>query len=71
MVSAKATKIKYVFFDRIRLINEIIYNKTLSIKILHNLYNKTRIYIFVAYSWQNGWTEWTDIFCGHSGVAGG
>jgi len=30
-----------------------------------------RIYIYVAYSQPNGLTEWADIFCGHSGVAGG
>ena len=30
---------------------------SLKIKPYHNLYNKT-----------NGWTEWADIFWGHSGV---
>ena len=37
-------------------------------------YNKTRhsyIYIYAAYSRPNGWTEWADIFCRHSWVAGG
>ena len=29
------------------------------------LYNKTRhIYIYAAYSWPNGWTDWANIFCG-------
>ena len=40
----------------------------------NNLYNKTRhsyIYIFVAYSRPNGWTDWAEIVCGHSWVAGG
>ena len=40
----------------------------------NNLYNKTRhsyIYIYVAYSRPNGWTDWAktfdwvEIFCGH------
>ena len=30
-----------------------------------------RIYIYVAYSRPNGWTDWADIFWGHSWVAGG
>ena len=25
----------------------------------------------VAYSRPNGWTEWTEFFCGHSGVPSG
>ena len=29
-----------------------------------------RIYKYVAYSRQNGWTEWAETFCGHSWVAG-
>jgi len=29
------------------------------------------IYTYVAYSKLNGWTEWAEIFCGHSWVAGG
>ena len=29
------------------------------------------IYIYVAYSRPNGWTDWTEIFCEHSWVAGG
>ena len=37
-----------------------------------NLYNKTRhSYIYVAYNRPNGWTEWAEIFCGHSRVAEG
>ena len=36
------------------------------------LYNKTRhSYIYVAYSRANGWSDWAEIFCGHSWVAGG
>ena len=31
---------------------------------------KQDIHIHVAYSRPNGWTEWADIFCGHSWVAG-
>ena len=27
-------------------------------------------YIYVAYSRQNGWTEWPEIFCGHPWMAG-
>ena len=41
---------------------------------LYYLYDKTRhslIYVCVAYSWPNGWTDWADIFCGHSWKAGG
>ena len=37
------------------------------------LYNKTRhsyIYIYVAYIRPNGWTDWAEIFWGHSVVAG-
>ena len=26
---------------------------------------------YVPYSRPNGWTDWAEIFCGHSGVAGG
>jgi len=29
------------------------------------------VYIYVAYSRPNGWTDWAEICCGHSGVAGG
>ena len=30
-----------------------------------HLYNKTRhSYIYVAYSWSNGWTDWAEIFVG-------
>ena len=29
------------------------------------------MHIYVAYSRPNSWTEWADIFCGHSWVAGG
>ena len=37
-----------------------------------NLYNKTRhSYIYVVYSRPNGSTDWAEIFCGHSLVAGG
>ena len=33
--------------------------------------NKTRhSYIYVAISRPNGWTDWTEFFCGHSCVAG-
>ena len=28
-------------------------------------------HIYVPYSQPNGWTDWAEIFCGHSGVAGG
>ena len=38
------------------------------------LFNKTRhsyIYIYVVYSHPNGWTDWTEIFCGHSCLGGG
>ena len=28
-------------------------------------------YIYVAYSRPNGWTDWAEIVCGHSWVAGG
>ena len=40
----------------------------------HNFKYKTRhsnLYIYVAYSRPSGWTEWADIFCEHSWVAGG
>ena len=30
-----------------------------------------RVYESVAYCWPNGWTEWAEIFCGHSKVGGG
>ena len=40
--------------------------KNLSVqKILTNL-QYIRIYIYVAYSRPNGWTEWAETFCGHS-----
>ena len=40
--------------------------------IMFNLYNKTRhSYIYVTNNRPNGWTEWAEIFCGHSGVPGG
>ena len=29
-----------------------------------------RIYIYVAYSRPNGWTDWAEICCGHLWVAG-
>ena len=29
------------------------------------------VYIYVTDSRPNSWTEWADIFCGHSGVLGG
>ena len=29
------------------------------------------INICVPFDRPNGWTEWTECFCGHSGVAGG
>ena len=32
---------------------------------------KQDICIYVPYSRPNSWTDWADIFCGHSGVAGG
>ena len=32
---------------------------------------KQDIRIYVPYSRPNGWTDWAEIFCGHSGVAGG
>ena len=32
---------------------------------------KQDIYISVAYSRPHDWTEWADIFCGHSWVAAG
>ena len=35
------------------------------------LYNKQNTRIYVAYSRPNGWTDWAEIFCGHSWVAGG
>ena len=44
---------------------------------LQNLWNlkiyimKQDIHIYAAYSRPNGWTEWADIFCRHSWVAGG
>ena len=46
------------------------------LKIVFNLYCKTRhlyiyVYIYVAYSRPNGWTDWAEIFCGNSWVAGG
>ena len=28
-------------------------------------------HIYVPYSRPNGWTDWAEIFCGHSGVTGG
>ena len=33
--------------------------------------NKTFVYIYVPYSRPNGWTDWAEIFCGQSWVAGG
>ena len=32
---------------------------------------KQDIRIYVPYSRPNGWTDWAEIFCGHSGMAGG
>ena len=32
---------------------------------------KQDIYIYVAYSRPNGWTDWAEFFGGHSWVAGG
>ena len=32
---------------------------------------KQEIYIHVAYSRPNGWTDWAELFCGHSWVARG
>ena len=40
-------------------------------KIIYIIKQDIRIYIHVAYNRSNGWTEWAEIFCGHSGVAGG
>ena len=34
-------------------------------------YKTRHSYIYVANSRRNGWTDWTEIFCGHSCVAGG
>ena len=47
--------------------------KTLQCSWNINLYNKTShsIRIYVPYSRLNGWTDWAEIFCGHSWVAGG
>ena len=45
----------------------------LTTNIFINLYNKPRhsyIYVYVLYSRPNGWTEWAEILCGHSWVAG-
>ena len=28
-----------------------------------------RVYIYVAFSRPNGWTDWVDFFCGYSWVA--
>ena len=42
--------------------------------ICSHLHNKTKhsyIYIYVAFSRPNGWTDWAEIFCVHSLVAGG
>ena len=38
----------------------------------NNLYNKQdkHIYIYVDYSRPNDWTDWAEIFFGHSWVAG-
>ena len=37
-----------------------------------HIHNKTRhSYIYVPYSWPNGWTDWAEFFCGHSWMAGG
>ena len=39
--------------------------------IIFYLFNKTRhsyIYIYVAYSRPNVWTDWAEFFCGHSWV---
>ena len=30
----------------------------------------THIYIYVSYSWPNGWTEWAEIFRGNPGRLG-
>ena len=32
---------------------------------------KQDIRIYVPYSRPNGWTDWAEIFCGHSWLAGG
>ena len=42
------------------------------VKQLNLIYKiKQEIHVCVAYSRPNSWTEWTEIFCGHSWVAGG
>ena len=39
---------------------------------LDNIYIiKQDSHIYVPYSRPNGWTDWAEILCGHSGVAGG
>ena len=36
---------------------------------IYNLFNKTtHLYLYVVYRRPNGWTEWAEIYCGHSGV---
>ncbi len=40
--------------------------------ILEYIYiKKLDIRIYVGYSRPNGWTDWVEIFCEHSAVAGG
>jgi len=45
--------------------------KTNSYSLQVHLYDKTRhSYLYVAYSWPDGWTDWAEIFCGLSWVGG-
>ena len=43
----------------------------IDIQILTIFIIKQDIHIYVAYSQQNGWTDWAEFFCGHSWMAGG
>ena len=48
-------------------------NKNLNRTIRFYLYNKTKhsyiyIYICCVYSQPNDWTDWAEIFCGHSWI---
>ena len=50
---------------------DVIWVKTNNQSVQLYLYNKKYNYIYVAYSRPNDCTDWADIFCEHSWVAGG
>ena len=47
------------------------FRKTIYSEYIYIIKQDICIYINVAYSRSNGWTDWAEFFCRHSWVAGG